>query len=64
MCYNGCRFESFNPMTGDCKCRLPRGQECPEEEREVMCPYCEEEFTVRDVDDCCECPDCGLTVKL
>ena len=35
MCYNQCSFFSFNPMTGDGKCTLKKGETCPMEEEET-----------------------------
>ena len=30
MCYNGCQYESFNPVTGNCDCMRGKNP-CPEE---------------------------------
>jgi len=57
MCYNNCRFESYNPVTGNCACR--RGSNpCPEELEDITCVYCGFEFEP-DGGDNEECPDCG-----
>jgi hypothetical protein len=31
MCYNNCQYSSFNPITGEDRCRLPKGAQCPDE---------------------------------
>lgn len=35
MCYNSCQYFHFNPMTGDDKCTLPKGEDCPMDEEET-----------------------------
>lgn len=31
MCYNDCPHFRFNPMTGEDRCTLKKGEQCPEE---------------------------------
>ena len=49
MCYIGCKYERFNPITGDCKCVSKEG--CV---LDTECPYCGREYEDED----CACPDC------
>ena len=46
MCYNTCNYFSFNPMTGDDKCTLPKDADCPmdEEVEKSNCFNCDECF--------------------
>ena len=60
MCYNGCQYERFNPVTGNCVCKLPRGVMAPcEADEPIMCPHCEEEFEDEGQD---KCPECNATI--
>ncbi len=35
VCYNSCSHFSFNPMTGEDKCTLKKGETCPMDEEET-----------------------------
>ena len=57
MCYNNCKYESFNPVTGDCHCHR-NSNPCPE--TLTFCDSCEKEIDEEQVE--LSTKDCGVAL--